>query len=51
MEKREARMRVTADSINSRVRWFGYLSVAVLLVVTYLQVTYLKQYFHKKKLM
>lgn len=51
MEKREARMRLTADSINSRVRWFSYLSVGVLLVVTYLQVTYLKRYFHKKKLM
>jgi hypothetical protein len=51
MEKREARMRHTADSINTRVRWFSYLSVAVLLTVTYLQVTYLKRYFHKKKLM
>lgn len=51
MEKREARMRKTADSINSRVRWFSYLSIAVLLVVTYVQVTYLKRYFHKKKLL
>lgn len=51
MEKREARMRKTAESINSRVRWFSYLSVSVLLSVTYIQVTYLKRYFHKKKLM
>lgn len=51
MEKREARMRYTADSINTRVRWFSYLSIGVLLVVTYVQVTYLKRYFHKKKLM
>jgi hypothetical protein len=51
MEQREARMRETAESINTRVRWFSYLSVAVLLVVTYIQVTYLKRYFHKKKLM
>jgi hypothetical protein len=51
MEQREARMRETAESINTRVRWFSYLSVAVLLVVTYVQVTYLKRYFHKKKLM
>ena len=51
MEKREARMRKTADSINSRVRWFSYLSVSVLLTVTYIQVSYLKRYFHKKKLM
>lgn len=51
MEKREARMRQTAESINSRVRWFSYLSVSVLLAVTYIQVTYLKRYFRKKKLM
>lgn len=51
MEQREARMRKTAESINSRVRWFSYLSVGVLLVVTYVQVSYLKRYFHKKKLM
>jgi hypothetical protein len=51
MEKREQRMRKTAESINNRVRWFSYLSVSVLLTVTYIQVTYLKRYFHKKKLM
>jgi p24 family protein delta-1 len=51
MEKREQRMRKTADSINGRVRWFSYLSVSVLLSVTYIQVSYLKRYFHKKKLM
>jgi hypothetical protein len=51
MESREQRMRKTADSINSRVRYFSYISVFVLLVVTYLQVTYLKRYFRKKKLL
>jgi len=51
MERRESRMRLTADSINARVRYFSYISVAILLVVTYLQVTYLKRYFRKKKLM
>jgi hypothetical protein len=51
MQARELRMRETAENINTRVRWFSYLSVAVLLVVTYVQVTYLKRYFHKKKLM
>lgn len=51
MEKREARMRKTAEDINTRVRWFSYLSVSVLLAVTYIQVSYLKRYFHKKKLM
>lgn len=51
MEVRENRMRKTADNINARVRWFSYLSVAVLLTVTYIQVTYLKRYFHKKKIL
>jgi hypothetical protein len=51
MEKREQRMRQTADSINARVRWFSYFSVTILLGVTFIQVTYLKKYFKKKKLM
>ena len=51
MESREKRMRVTSDSINTRVQWFSYLSIGILLVVTYGQVTYLRRYFHKKKLM
>jgi hypothetical protein len=51
MERREGRMRLTADNINARVRYFSYISVTVLLVVTYIQVTYLKRYFHKKKLL
>lgn len=51
MERRESRMRLTADSINARVRYFSYISVGVLLAVTYIQVTYLKRYFRKKKLL
>lgn len=51
MERREARMRHTADSINKRVKNFSYISIFILLVVTYLQVTYLKRYFRKKKLL
>lgn len=51
MERRESRMRLTADSINSRIRYFSYISVGVLLLVTYVQVTYLKRYFKKKKLL
>lgn len=51
MERRESRMRLTADNINARVRYFSYISVGVLLIVTYLQVTYLKRYFRKKKLL
>lgn len=51
MEKREHRMRMTAESIQSKIRFFSYLSVFILLTVTYVQVTYLKRYFKKKKLM
>jgi len=51
MEKREQRMRMTAESIHSKIRLFSYLSVVILLTVTYVQVTYLKRYFKKKKLM
>jgi hypothetical protein len=51
MERRESRMRLTADSINARVRYFSYVSVGILLAVTYIQVTYLKRYFRKKKLL
>jgi len=51
MEKRESRMRITTTSINSRIRIFSYISVTILLFITYLQVIYLKRYFKKKKLM
>ena len=51
MTDREERMRVTADSINQRVQYFSIASVVILLAVTYIQVTYLKRYFKKKKLM
>jgi len=51
MEKREARMRITTEKVNRRVRYLSYNSIAVLLFVTYVQVTYLKRYFRKKKLL
>mmetsp|Transcript_15984 Transcript_15984/g.24194 ORF Transcript_15984/g.24194 Transcript_15984/m.24194 type:complete len:284 (+) Transcript_15984:219-1070(+) len=51
MEKREHRMRVATESITSRIHIFSYISTFALLTVTYLQVTYLKRYFKKKKLM
>ncbi|KAL7537137.1 hypothetical protein ACHAWF_005672 [Thalassiosira exigua] len=51
MERREARMRHTAESTNSKIRMFSYVSVIVLLGVTWLQRTYLRSYFKKKKLM
>jgi len=51
MEKREIRMKRTADGTNSRIRFFSYVSIAVLLGVTWLQIQYLKGYFKKKKIL
>ncbi len=51
MEKREQRMKKTADGTNARVRYFSYISIAILLGVTYIQITYLKGYFKKKKIL
>lgn len=51
MESRERRMHKTAENINWRVRNFSYVSIFVLVLVTFFQVTYLKRYFHKKKLL
>merc|ERR1712161_18926 len=51
MEKREIRMKQTADHTNSRIKYFSYFSVSILLGVTWIQVTYLKSYFKKKKVL
>jgi len=51
LERRESRMKHTSDSTNSRVRYFSFLSIAILLGVTWLQITYLKSYFKKKKVL
>ena len=51
MEKREARMKQTTDGTNSRIRYFSYLSVLILLGVTWVQIQYLKNYFKKKKVL
>lgn len=51
MEKREIRMKRTADGTNSRIRWFSYLSILILVGVTWVQMKYLKGYFRKKKIL
>lgn len=51
MEKREIRMKRTADGTNSRIKWFSYLSISILMGVTYFQMTNLKGYFKKKKVL
>ena len=51
MEKREIRMKRTADGTNSRIRYFSYLSISILVAVTWLQLKYMKGYFKKKKIL
>lgn len=51
MEKREIRMKKTTDGTNRRIRYFSYLSILILLGVTWVQIQYLKSYFKKKKVL
>lgn len=51
MEKREIRMKKTTDGTNARIRYFSYISIAILMGVTWLQIQYLKGYFKKKKVL
>jgi len=51
LERRETRMKHTSDSMNRRIRRFSYISIVVLLGVTWLQISYLKVYFKKKKVL
>ncbi|CAN8241303.1 unnamed protein product [Cochlearia groenlandica] len=50
LRDREAEMRIVNEKTNSRVAWYSMMSVGICIVVSGLQVLYLKQYFEKKKL-
>jgi len=50
MREREAAMRNTNESTNSRVLWFSTFSILVLLGMGIWQVIYLKKFFKSKKL-
>lgn len=50
MREREAAMRNTNESTNSRVLWFSFFSIVVLLGMGVWQVLYLKKFFKSKKL-
>ncbi|RLN36580.1 hypothetical protein BBJ28_00021817, partial [Nothophytophthora sp. Chile5] len=50
MREREAAMRDTNESTNSRVLWFSFFSIVVLLGMGVWQVLYLKKFFKSKKL-
>ncbi|VVA90605.1 unnamed protein product [Arabis nemorensis] len=47
---REAEMRTVNEKTNSRVAWYSIMSLGICIVVSGLQVVYLKHYFEKKKL-
>ncbi|KAG5391046.1 hypothetical protein IGI04_032587 [Brassica rapa subsp. trilocularis] len=50
MACREADMRTVSEKTNSRVAWCSMMSLGICIVVSGLQVAYLKHYFEKKKL-
>lgn len=50
LKDREAEMREVSERTNARVAWFSIMSLGVCILVSVLQVWYLKRFFHKKKL-
>ncbi|XAR62790.1 hypothetical protein NMG60_11017669 [Bertholletia excelsa] len=50
LKNREAEMREVSETTNSRVARFSIMSLGVCVVVSVLQLWYLKRYFHKRKL-
>ncbi|KAA3476746.1 transmembrane emp24 domain-containing protein p24delta5-like [Gossypium australe] len=50
LRDREADMREVSEATNARVAWFSIMSLGVCIVVSVLQIWYLKRYFVKKKL-
>lgn len=50
LKTREAEMREVSEKTNARVAWFSIMSLGICIVVSGFQVTYLKRFFQKKKL-
>ncbi|KAG4958929.1 hypothetical protein AAZX31_13G065400 [Glycine max] len=50
LKDKEARMREVSERTNGRVAWFSIMSLSVCILVSVLQVWYLKRFFLKKKL-
>ncbi|PPD83112.1 hypothetical protein GOBAR_DD19941 [Gossypium barbadense] len=50
LKSREAERRSTSETTNARVAWFSIMSLGICIVVSGLQVWYLKRFFQKKKL-
>ncbi|KAL6515555.1 hypothetical protein OROHE_018589 [Orobanche hederae] len=47
---REAEMREVSETTNRRVAWYSIMSLGLCIVVSVIQLWYLRRYFHKKKL-
>ncbi|KAL8520976.1 hypothetical protein ACS0TY_011500 [Phlomoides rotata] len=50
LKNREAEMRTVSEKTNARVAWYSIVSLGVCILVSVLQIWYLKLYFQKKKL-
>ncbi|KAK8488039.1 hypothetical protein V6N13_062585 [Hibiscus sabdariffa] len=50
LKSREAEMRSMSETTNARVAWFSIMSLGICILVSALQVWYLKRFFQKKKL-
>ncbi|XVF64715.1 hypothetical protein PTKIN_Ptkin09bG0189600 [Pterospermum kingtungense] len=50
LRDREAEMREVSETTNARVAWFSIMSLGVCIMVSVVQIWYLKHYFVKKKL-
>lgn len=50
LRSREQKLRDTNESTNERVKWFGYLTMAMLVSLGAWQVVYLRSYFRSKHL-
>ncbi|KAK4476859.1 hypothetical protein RD792_016022 [Penstemon davidsonii] len=50
LRSREADMQDVSEKTNSRVAWFSLMSLGVCILVSIGQISFLKQYFQKKKL-
>jgi hypothetical protein len=49
-KSREARFRDTSESTNTRVLWFSLIQISILVLTALWQITHLKTFFKKKKL-
>ncbi len=51
VRQREAALRETSETTDTRIQWFSIFSIVILLAVSLWQVTFLKSFFRSKKLL